>query len=596
MHKLIFFLLIITGLCGKAQDLVILHTNDIHSHLMGFSPETEYTPLVNNNDSTHGGFARIAGYIKTEQAKHKDKLLTLDAGDFLMGTLFQTIETSDGFQLNLMHKTGYDYLALGNHEFDYGPGALAHIITNSKQNGPVPKILCTNYNKSESQHANELNKLFNDSTIMPFDIIEKNGYRIGIFSLMGDNAEEYIPELYNVEFENKNKTARKTARHLKTQEEADLVIALSHSGVSLDKNGHWQGEDVRLGKRNNNIDIIISGHSHTPLKTAVQAGNTLVVQAGASGIYIGRIEVRFDSFGNPLVQYKLVEMNDEIIADKSTQQKIEAQIPKIEQKILTPFGIGFNTPVLETSFDLTLNRNNPEESNLGPFVTDAIYAWLNRDDGPGTDVVVAGTGVIRNNILKGKHGKQNINDIFNIMPLGLGFDSIPGTPLAKIYLTGHELKKVMELILSVSDTRKSFYLFIKGMRIFADLDKGIFRKIKSIELHKEDSGYTPIKLNRKDKTLYSITANAYMVSFIGQLKKMSLGLVNVEPKDSAGNVKNSIDMVIDLKPGQEGIQEAKEWMSIFHYASGLEDTNYNGIPDIPEKYRDARNPIIPVSK
>ncbi len=594
MRIFIFFLLFFSWNWAIAQDLVILHTNDIHSHLMGFSPETEYSPLVNNNDSTLGGFARIAGYIKSERESNNDKLLTVDAGDFLMGTIFQTIELTKGFQLNLMHETGYDYIALGNHEFDYGPDSLAQIINNSKNNGPIPQLLCANFNFDKTPDAEKLKELFVNGTILPFDIFEKNNYRIGIFGIMGEKAANYIPGVYNAEFEKMNKAARKTAKHLKKNEKVDIVIALSHSGIYRDKKGNWKGEDITLGRKNNDIDIIISGHSHSKVKYPIQAGNTIVVQAASSGMYVGRIEVVFDSNGKPLFQYKLVEMNDTIIADKQTQKKIEAQIPIIEQSVLSSIGVNFDTPVLETSFDLTLNEQKAANSNLGPFVADAMYNWLNTENRPGTDIVAVAAGVIRDNIKKGEHGMQNINDIFNVMPLGLGYDSVPGTPLAKIHITGRELKRVTELILAVSDVRTSYYLYFSGMRVYANTDKGLFRKVKSIEIGNEREGFSPISLNKKDTTLYSVTANAYMIGFIGQLKKMSFGLVNVEPKNSEGEVQNPLDMIIDLDPEKKGLQEAKEWLSIYYYARGLDDVNGNGIPDIPQKYRNARNPIIQV--
>ncbi|HKK81692.1 MAG TPA: bifunctional UDP-sugar hydrolase/5'-nucleotidase, partial [Prolixibacteraceae bacterium] len=453
MHKIIFFFLVLNGLWGRAQDLVILHTNDIHSHLMGFSPETEYTPMVNKNDSTLGGFARVAGYIKSEKEKFDEKLLTLDAGDFLMGTLFQTIELKKGFQLNLMHETGYDFIAIGNHEFDYGPNSLAQIINNSQENGQIPQLLCSNYDFDKTTDAKKLKELFANGTILPFDIVEKNNYRIGILAIMGNKAANYIPEIYNVEFEKMNKAARKTAKHLKKNKNVDIVIALSHSGIYRDDQGRWQGEDIKLAEKNKHIDIIISGHSHTKVKQPIQAGNTVVVQAASSGLYVGRIEVVFGSFGKPLIQYKLVEMNDTIKADRQIQKKIEAQIPYIEQSVLSTIGVNFYTPVLETSFDLTLNESKAASSNLGPFVADAMHHWMNTKNRPGTDIVAVAAGVIRNNIEAGEHGKQNINDIFNVMPLGLGYDSIPGTPLAKIHITGKELKQIMELILAVSDVR-----------------------------------------------------------------------------------------------------------------------------------------------
>ncbi|MDA3880449.1 MAG: bifunctional UDP-sugar hydrolase/5'-nucleotidase [Prolixibacteraceae bacterium] len=596
MKILLAFLFFCAALNAKAQDLIILHTNDIHSHLMGLSPEVEYTPFVNDNDPTQGGFARIAGLMKAEQELNGDKLITLDAGDFLMGSLFQTIELTHGFQLNLMREMGYNYLALGNHEFDFGPDSLAKIIVNSQKNGSIPQLLCTNYNGIKNGIDSDLRELFNNGTILPYDVFEKNGYRIGIFSVMGKSADEAIPDFYDLQFDHPLKSARRTARHLKKNEATDMVIALSHSGIYKNKNGEWKGEDIDMGNKINNIDLVISGHSHTALTNPIQAGNTVVVQAGTAGIYVGRVEIIFDSYGQPLIQYQLIPIDDNITADKTIQQRIESKTPLIEASVLSPLGINYNTPILETSFDLTINENVPATSNLGPFVADAMYHWLNDENGSGTDIVVVASGVIRNDITKGRHGKQNINDIFNVMPLGAGLDNVPGTPLSKIYITGNELKKVMELILAVSDIKTSFYLFFSGMRAYINPDKGIFRKVQSVEIGNDKKGYKTIGLGKKDTTLYSVTANAYMVSFIGHLKKMSYGLVDVEPKNEFGEKTNTRELVIDLDEEMPGIQEAKEWLSIYYYAKELTDTNGNGIPDIPNKYREAKNLIIPVSK
>ncbi|MBN1767938.1 MAG: bifunctional metallophosphatase/5'-nucleotidase [Prolixibacteraceae bacterium] len=592
MKSLLTIILLGLSLYAYTQDLILLHTNDIHSHLMGLSPESEYTPFENDNDPTRGGFARLAGYMKAEKQQNNDKLIIVDAGDFLMGSLFQTIELSHGFQLNLMHEMGYNHLALGNHEFDFGPDSLAKIIVNAQNNGPIPTILCTNYKGIKNSTDSDLRALFNNQTILPYDVFEKNGYRIGIFSIMGKNADDAIPGFYDLEFENQLKTARKTARYLKKQAKADIVIALSHSGVYKNERGDWKGEDVEMGRKINDIDIIISGHSHTSLNTPIQAGNTIIVQTGTAGINLGRIEINFDSFGTPLVQYQLIAIDDKITADKEVQEKIETRIPLIETSILKPLGIEFDTPILETAYDLHINGRNPAKSNLGPFVADAMYHWLNKPKGPQTDIVVVAAGVIRNNISHGKYGQQNINDLFNVMPLGAGLDNIPGTPLSKLYVTGNELKKVMELILAVSEVRPNFYLYFSGMRAFINPNKRIFRKVQSLEIGNEQEGYQSIRFDKRDTTLYSVTANAYMVSFIGQLKKMSYGLVNIKSKNEKGEATNPMELVIDLNPDKPGIQEAKEWLSIYHYATDLEDTNGNGIPDIPEKYRKAKNPII----
>jgi 5'-nucleotidase / UDP-sugar diphosphatase len=110
-----------------------LHTNDIHSKLTGTGPEFEYSPLIVNNDKTVGGFARLATIFKQVEQKSPESTLILDAGDFLMGSLFHAAEEETGFQTNLMQKMGYDFITLGNHEFDFGPETLAKIIKTARE-------------------------------------------------------------------------------------------------------------------------------------------------------------------------------------------------------------------------------------------------------------------------------------------------------------------------------------------------------------------------------------------------------------------------------------------------------------------------------
>ena len=110
---------------GDHLSLTILHTNDLHSHLWGHSPEADYTPATLDDDPTLGGFARLAAAIKAERASAGADVLLLDGGDFLMGTLFHLAGTSKAPELKLMQALGYDAAAIGNHEFDFTPAGLA---------------------------------------------------------------------------------------------------------------------------------------------------------------------------------------------------------------------------------------------------------------------------------------------------------------------------------------------------------------------------------------------------------------------------------------------------------------------------------------
>ena len=592
MKRLIIFLsFILIVNINFGQDLVILHTNDMHSHLNGLAPETEYTPLVADDDPTLGGFSRITGFIKAEKSRFGDKLMVVDAGDFLMGTLFQTLEKEEGFQLALMKKMGYDFITFGNHEFDFGPDVLAKIINNNKKQGDIPQIISTNYVYAKDKSDSGLVKLFDDGTIIPYKIITKNEYKIGIISVLGRDADDAIAGYINVTFSKAKKVAAEMAKYLKQKEKVDLVVVLSHSGVTLNKKGEWGGEDVELANASKDIDIIISGHTHTYLPQCIKAGNAVIVQTGSMGKYVGKIEITFDKNEKPGVDYELVPMDDKITADASVQKMIDDKAHEIDTDLLLEIGVNSGEPIFETNYELTMDDKKPELSNLGPFISDAVYNFLNKSHHENVDVSIVATGVIRHNIDTGKTGKQNINDIFNIMPLGMGEGKMPGSPLGKIYITGNELKKVMELILTVYPSKNDYYLYFSGMKLSYNPEKALFKKISDIEVGNDEKGYKKVSFRKRDKTLYCIAANKYILSFIGALKKMSFGIVNVVGKNADGSVIRNDDFLIDLDKQKPGIQEAKEWLALLYYVRTFTDVNGNGIPDMPDGYRSKVNAV-----
>jgi 5'-nucleotidase / UDP-sugar diphosphatase len=584
---LLVFLLVVNSLL--AQDLVILHTNDLHSHILGHAPEAEYTPLIKDNDPTMGGFSRIAGFINSEKEKNADKLMVVDAGDFMMGTLFQSLETDNCFELNLMKKIGYDFVALGNHEFDFGPKALARMVSRSKANGEIPQLLCANFEKSKN--VKEMAGLFDDGTILPYSIIQKNGYKIGVFGLMGSSANRIINSYHDVAFSNARKVAKKTAMYLKREVKVDLVIVLSHGGVEKDKNGNWVGEDIELGKASPDIDIIIGAHTHTYLPKAIKAGNAIIVQTGSYGSYVGKLEVTFNKERKPSVLYTLVPMDDKMDADAVIQQIIEDKYPTIEKGALKSLGVKFDEPIFETSFDLKMDRRDPLESNLGLLISDAIYNYLNKTLDQNVDFCMYATSAVRHNVEKGNTGKQNISDIFNLMPLGQGKDDIPGFSMGKIYINGRELKTILELMLAIYPSRSNYSISYGGLKIKYDQGKGLFRKIFEIEVGDEQKGFRKVSFSKKDKTLYCLGASTKVLNLTAKLRKKSFGMINVKPKNADGSVINDRNWLIDTDENKKGIQEAKEWFALYDFFSKMPDTNGNGIPDVPQHYKIMDNPI-----
>jgi 5'-nucleotidase/UDP-sugar diphosphatase len=584
------------GLSVNTKKLTIIHTNDLHSRLLGYAPESEYTPLTTGDDNTIGGFARIARITRHEKYRDSSSVLVLDAGDFLMGTLFQELEPSEGFQLRLMKEMGYDAVSLGNHEFDFGIRTTAEIIRNAAKNGNIPPVLLANIKFSPGPgDDDELEVLYSKGIIKPYTILERSGLRIGIFGILGYDASDVAPYIKPAKIEDPIKTARRITNELRAKENVDLVICLSHSGLSKDAKGNWDGEDVKLASKVSGIDIIISGHTHTHLSEPIFIGQTVIVQTGALGAYTGKLQLAIENKKAKFETYKSIPINDSLLGDYKIHGLIENQIKEIQKRILNGLGINYDKPVVSSDFNLICDEKQMlEQSNLGPLLADAIRYYINSTQVVHTDCALIAAGVIRDQIVA---GVSTIPDIFRISPMGKGSDSIPGYPLSMVYVTGNELKKIVEVLLFAYKSSADNYCYYSGMKVNIDPDRGFLRKVISIAVEDPAGKYRQVDFSKKNNQLYSIAANSYILEFVGLLKKMTYGIVRVYPKNKDGQVyKNMKNAVIDMDPMKDGIQEGKEWLALYKFVSQFPDTDRDGIPDIPYSYKEPAPRVVSVSK
>ncbi|MCX6254741.1 MAG: bifunctional UDP-sugar hydrolase/5'-nucleotidase [Bacteroidia bacterium] len=575
MKKVLVFLIClvpILSLTGQTEKkIIILHTNDLHSRLIGYAPESAYSPLTVNDDKTVGGFARIAAIMKAEKENN--------AGTTLI--------------FRLMKAMGYDAIGIGNHEFDFGPEWLAAIISTSRLKGEIPSILSGNamFDKKDVRD-DALEKLFSDNIISRKLILTKDGIKIGVFSILGKDAEGVAPKAAPVIFAKQTSFAKKMVKGLKG-EKCDIIICISHSGVLEDNNGEWDGEDVELARVVKGIDFIVGGHSHTKLDKPLIVNGTTIVQAGEFGQFVGRLSLTYSDGTLKVDDYRLIPVDDKISGDIKINQLIEEQKERISTEILKPLGMDYDKPVAETDFKIEGNDvGDYVNSNLGPIVADAIHFYVNSHGSKGTDVSMVAAGMLFDKILP---GIQTAPDIFRVMPLGSGKDDIPGYPLSRLYVTGKELKSILEILQVAYKSSPDNYCYYSGMRVQYNPDKGLFKKIKKIDIVHSDGSVVSVDFSKKNKSLYSVTADSYMLEFIGIIKKMSFGLINVVPKDAAGNqVKDMKTAVIDMDENKEGVQEGKEWLALMEFLSSMKDTNGNGIPDIDKKYAVAVKCFFPV--
>lgn len=257
---------------ADSHRLVILHTNDTHSHL---------DPLTSND---MGGVARRKVLIDSVRAAEPNVLL-LDAGDAVQGTLYFHLYKGEVEQ-RMLNALGYDAQILGNHEFDNGVNTLARNCSIA-----TPTLLATNYDLTESPLADYF---------QPWMMKEVGGRRVGIFAVNLNPTGMVAEGNYDgVRYLDWKAVTDSTVHYLRHEQKADLVIALTHIGYtsSTETDGLFGDED--LARLTSGIDIIIGGHSHTKLDENLRLANAdgdsvLVVQTGKYGQYLGEITVDLD--------------------------------------------------------------------------------------------------------------------------------------------------------------------------------------------------------------------------------------------------------------------------------------------------------------
>lgn len=256
------------GSAAFAQNLVILHTNDTHSHI---------DPVKGGVEAGLGGVIERAAYIDSVRASvGRRNLLIVDAGDFSQGSSYFTILNGD-IEIDLMNGMGYDVVTLGNHEFDNGPDDLARRLSSARF-----RVVCANYDFSGLR----LGKY-----VKPYTIVRRGGLKIGIIGLLVDVTKVVDKSVADrLVYLDPVEVTDRYAELLKNRG-CDLVIVLSHLGIEKS-----DFTDIQLVEATKNVDMVIGGHSHTFLEKPVYVRNSEgkevpVVTDGCWGLYVGEIRI-----------------------------------------------------------------------------------------------------------------------------------------------------------------------------------------------------------------------------------------------------------------------------------------------------------------
>lgn len=608
---------------GDPNKLTILFEHDMHSHLEKFP--------------------NMATMIKQTKEEDPDTVI-LDAGDFSMGTPYQTIYRNEAAELRMMGFVGFDVTTLGNHEFDYRPAGLADMLNSAVQksaedkkkfdehvnrrypinarNKPqnpyrLPQMVNSNIDmeatikdKDLKEKGELLKSALENYGSKEYTIIEKNGKKIAVLGIFGKQSLDYAPEA-KTKFKDPVKSAKSTVKKIKA-EKPDIIVAISHSGTNENKE---LSEDEILAREVPEIDVIISGHSHTFMTEPIKVGKTTIVSTGCYNENIGKLKLERSGKDK---RFKLSSFESKMLAsvkpDEETVKELDRFREMVDEEFFKPYGYTWEQVLTKSNFDFE-NIDNlgmiQAETRLGNILSDSFIYAVKEAEGDKYEPIAA--SMINAGTIRGSFKKGNITagDAYNSLSIGTGADGKPGYPLVSVYLTGKELRGLAEVDATVSDLMMEARLYVSGLmyrvnphRLFlnrvseiykVNVDSSEFRGTlpyaqgigrdpenpsrvwESKDFKKIDDSVRDVKNSagieelESDK-LYRIVGDLYACQMIGLVNEKSKGLLSITPKDKDGNeIKDFEKHIIKSPDGSE----LKEWYAVVRYMDSFGD---KGVP------------------
>ena len=546
----------------NSDDIAVIFSHDLHSHLDSY---------ISDGKSV-GGFARIKTIIDRTKSEYANTIV-VDAGDFSMGTLYQSVFETKGAEYSMLGELGYNATVFGNHEFDYGFGAVKNMIGSAKQNASsLPPILCANIDVSASGLSeSEMNNL----NIKPYEIFNFGDICVAVFGLIGSDAVT-LSSTSGLVFKDYIDVAKITVSEIRNLYSPDLIICLSHSGTGDDVND----EDIKLAESVPDIDLIVSGHTHTTLNKHITVGKTIIGSAGEYGTKLGKVIFTSNNGSIELKSYELVNIDSAIPEDSETLTKIE-EFKAYTSEYLDRFGYeSFDEILAYSPFDFPEQSQMGTalaEQQLGNLISDSYIYALKQAEGQDyvrVDVSVTPLGVVRESIDK---GNVTVAKAFEISSLGIGNDGVAGYPLCSVYLYGRELWDLAEIDASVSSLMPYAQLYCSGLKYSINTNRMFLNRVYDCWLVDDNGNRVEIE----DDKLYRVVSGMSSVILLGTVKEKSFGLLELTPMDENGT--QITDFNKHIATDNNGA-EVKEWKALADYLSSF-PKNENGVPEIPMSYR-----------
>lgn len=451
--------IIVLSLTTFAEDppieLTILHMNDIHSHLLPY-PYAE-------GEAMFGDIAKAAALINQIRLTNPHTLV-LNAGDLLVGDFMYAAAYDPphapivGFaEFYVMNMMGFDAFALGNHEFDVGPDLLYAVLSHDEIKDNLPPILCANIQNLEA-HAGLA------SIVRPDTIIERGGLQIGIIGFVTEETNAIAnpqPLIVDTLWHGNPLDPATLAPKQKYQDMiddlrargADIVIALTHLGHQ---------RDILLSQLYTGIDIIIGGHSHSVIQTALEGplGNTIpYARAGAYTEHLAEMKVTIENNEVTDYEYTLHAVFDVLVPDPVVSDAVENFKSLVESKWPGVYSDVIATIPFYMDGRGDIDGNvDKAETNLGNLITDAMRAATD------TDIAIEAAGVIRQSL---HEGDTTPADVYRVLSMGFNpVEDVIGLRLMTANVSAVALAAALDF--SVANLGTTFFFQVSGLSFTYD--------------------------------------------------------------------------------------------------------------------------------
>ncbi len=547
----------------------VLFTHDLHSHFL---------PQPDGTGGESGGYARLKTALERERAAHPDAL-TVDGGDFSIGSLIQTLYTTQGAELRTMGALGYDAATVGNHEFDHkGTGFAAMLNAVAASGDRAPALLMANYKPAnDNPDRLDIQRSMAAYNVRDYMLLERGGITYGIFGLMGVDSHSCAPSS-GFALGDMASNAQRCVDALKEQG-AQFIICLSHSGTNEKKK---LSEDEQLAEKVRGIDLIVSGHTHTTLEEPILVGDTYIVSAGPYCGNLGSVTLSWTGNGDKtLIDYHLTPIDETLPEDGEIASMMERWKRLVGGTYLGRYGLTYDEVLTRTDFDLPTPESGVQSGNaLGELVADSFLWAVNNLEKDAPDVptiTVTADGVLRAPIAT---GEITTSMAFDVLSMGVGNDDTSGFPLVGVYLTGKELKAAAEVDASVTPLMPAAQLYVAGMEYSFNTHRMFFNRVTNMRLHREtaqevspgqilaESSFGDID----DDQLYRVVTGMYSAQMLSTVESKSMGLLSLEPKMADGSPVTDFEACI-LR--DENGNEIKEWYALAAY---LQSFGEEGVP------------------